>query len=161
VTQPPQFRDLKIRLRTDAPADFETLFEIDQACYEPEIAYSRRELRKFLGWRGAECVVAEAASNAAAQIAGFCVTARESAWGHIITIDVLASYRRHGVGSMLLAESERRLASAGVREVSLETATNNAAAIAFWEKHGYRKRGVRKNYYPGGRDAFAMAKALL
>jgi len=47
-----------------------------------------------------------------------------------------------------------------VREISLETATDNTSAIAFWQKHGYRKRGVKKGYYPGGRDAFSMSKLL-
>ena len=61
---------------------------------------------------------------------------------------------------MLLAEAERKLVEAGVRQIGLETATDNAAAIAFWQKHGYRKSGVRKNYYPGGRDAYSMAKRL-
>ena len=47
-------------LRTYDPDDFETLYEIDQLCYEREIAYSRRELRNYLRFPGAECVVAEA-----------------------------------------------------------------------------------------------------
>jgi ribosomal protein S18 acetylase RimI-like enzyme len=48
-----------------------------------------------------------------------------------------------------------------VREVGLETATDNESVVAFWQKHGYRTRGVRKRYYPGGRDAYAMTKTLL
>lgn len=147
---------MKIVLRTYAPADFETLYEIDQACYEPAIAYSRRELRNYLRFPGADCVVAE--SDGA--IAGFCLAAQGLARGYIITIDVLEPYRREGVGTKLLAEVERKLAASGVREVTLETATDNVSAIAFWEKHGYRTRGVKKGYYPGGRDAYAMWKAI-
>ena len=63
-------------------------------------------------------------------------------------------------GPTLLTEIERRLAANGVREVALETATDNESAVAFWQKHGYRSRGVQKGYYPGGRDAFAMSKTL-
>lgn len=147
---------MKIALRSYGPADFETLYEIDQACYEPGIAYSRREMRNYLRFPGAECVVAETDGA----IIGFCLTAHERASGYIITIDVLAEYRRQGVGSMLLAEVERRLAARGVREVALETATDNVSAIAFWQKHGYRTRGVKRGYYPGGRDAYAMVKAI-
>jgi len=44
-----------------------------------------------------------------------------------------------------------------VREVWLETATDNESAIAFWKKHGYRTCGTRRGY-PGGRDAFSMEK---
>ena len=160
------------------PGDFEKIYEIDQACYEPRIAYSRTELRQYLRFPGADCVIAEAArgnssptsrrSSARAvgaafpppETVGFCITARRDVWGYIVTMDVLAPYRRLGVASQLLAEAERRMISHGVREIGLETATDNSAAIAFWQKHGYRKSGVRKNYYPGGRDAYSMAKRI-
>lgn len=151
---------MKITLRSYSPADFDNIYRIDQACYDPRIAYSRTELRQYLRFPGADCVVAEAAEGAAPAMIGFCITAHKGPWGYIITMDVLAEHRRHGVGSVLLIEAERRLVEAGVREIGLETATDNSAAIAFWQKHGYRKSGVRKNYYPGGRDAFSMAKRL-
>lgn len=147
---------MKLKLRNYLQEDFEKLYEIDQACYEPAIAYSRRELRNYLRFPGSECVVAESESK----MVGFCLTAREGERGHIITIDVLETFRHTGVGAALLAEVESGLARNGVREVGLETATDNETAIAFWKKHGYRTLGVWKGYYPGGRDAYAMSKAL-
>ncbi len=147
---------MEITLRTYRPEDFEKLYEIDQACYEPSIAYSRRELRNYLRFPGADCIVAETDGS----VLGFVVTAHGKTWGYIVTIDVLTPHRRTGVGTMLLAEAERRLSAAGVREIGLETAIDNASAIAFWHQHGYRKIGVKKGYYPGGRDAFAMNKLL-
>jgi [ribosomal protein S18]-alanine N-acetyltransferase len=150
-----------IHLRPYSPADFDRIYAIDQACYEPRIAYSRTELRQYLRFPGADCLVAEGSrANSAPALIGFCITAHKDSWGYVVTMDVLADYRRHGVGSMLLAEAERRLVGAGVRQIGLETATDNAPAIAFWQKHGYRRSGVRKNYYPGGRDAYSMAKRL-
>jgi ribosomal protein S18 acetylase RimI-like enzyme len=136
--------------------DFELLYTIDQACYQPAIAYSRRDLRNYLHFPGADCLVAETDS----QTAGFILTAHDDRWGYIITIDVLEAHRRHGVGTMMLREAERALAATGVREVRLETATNNASAIAFWKKHGYRTRGVIRGYYPGPVDALSMNKTL-
>jgi ribosomal-protein-alanine N-acetyltransferase len=142
---------MTVALRPYTPADLEKLYEIDQACYEPRIAYSRTELRRYLRFPGADCVVAEISDgHAAPRMIGFCITAHRASWAHIITMDVLAELRRQGIGSRLLAEVESRLVAA----------TNNSAAIAFWQKHGYRKSGVQKNYYPGGRDAFSMAKRL-
>jgi ribosomal protein S18 acetylase RimI-like enzyme len=138
------------------PEDFETLYQIDQACYETAIAYSRRELRSYIQTPGADCVIAE--SDGA--IAGFIVTEQVGTLGYIVTIDVLEAHRRLGVGTLLLAEAERKLAANGVLEVTLETATDTASTVAFWEKHGYRTRSAKKNYYPGGRDAFEMAKSL-
>jgi ribosomal protein S18 acetylase RimI-like enzyme len=145
-----------IRLREYAPQDLEALCEIDRACYEPAIAYSRREMRAFLNAEGADCVVAQSET----EIAGFCITAREADEGYIVTIDVLEAFRKKGVGSALLAEIEKRMAAEGVRMVGLDTATDNVSAIAFWQKHGYRKLGIRKGYYPNGRDAFAMVKSI-
>jgi [ribosomal protein S18]-alanine N-acetyltransferase len=146
-----------LTLRPYTPEDFDTLYEIDQACYEPAIAYSKREFRNYLRFPGAECAIAEESQ----EVAGFCLTAHQETRGYIITIDVLEKYRRRGVGAALLAEVERRLAVHGVKEIGLETATDNDSAVAFWQRHGYRTRGVWKGYYPGGRDAFAMTKMIV
>ena len=148
-------------LRPYHPDDFETLFQIDKVCYPPRIAYSRRELRAFLGDPGADCVIAEVES----QIAGFIIAEAETRpgrlpTGHIITIDVLETYRRSGIGSLLIRAAEERLAARGAKQIELETARDNDAAIAFWQKHGYRTRGVYEHYYPGGMDAFSMVKSL-
>jgi ribosomal-protein-alanine N-acetyltransferase len=147
---------METTLRAYAPSDFDTLHEIDQACYEPGIAYSRQELRSYLRFPGSDCIVAETNGTTS----GFILTTHQDDWGYIITIDVLARYRRLKVGSLLLTQAERRLASDGVREIALETAIDNASAIAFWRRHGYRTRGIKKRYYPGGRDAYSMAKLL-
>lgn len=136
--------------------DFDALCAIDKLCYEPALAYSRRVMRAYLNAPGADCVVAEAQS----EIAGFCITSRHAGQGYIVTIDVLDEFRRQGAGTLLLREAEKRMAAHGVGTVALDTATGNLSAIAFWEKHGYRKIGVRKGYYPNGRDAFAMIKTL-
>ena len=157
---------MNITLRSFKLEDFDTLYEIDQACYEPEVAYSKRELRAYLRFNGSDCLVAEAQAEsespgaAEKQIAGFCISARRDESGYIVTIDVLPEFRRHHVGTKLLNEIERRLAANGVREVTLETATDNDSAVAFWTKHRYRNRGIKKDYYPGRRDALAMSKTL-
>ena len=147
---------MNIELREYTPQDFGTLHEIDQACYDEAVAYSQGELRAYLRFRGAECLVAESAG----QIAGFCISAHQGERGYIVTIDVLPQFRRARVGTLLLNEIESRLAANGVTAISLETATANESAVAFWQKHGYRSRGIKKDYYPGGRDAFAMSKVL-
>lgn len=147
---------MNITLRNNIPEDFDALHEIDQLCYEEEVAYSKRELRAYLRFRGSECVVAEVDGA----IAGFCISARQEERGYIVTIDVLPQYRRLHIGTALLHEIEHRLAENGVHEIALETATDNESAVSFWKKHGYRSRGVRESYYPNGRDAFAMVKHL-
>jgi ribosomal protein S18 acetylase RimI-like enzyme len=162
---------VKVALRSYRPEDFEALHLIDQACYSSDTAYSRAELRTYLAFPGADCIVAEMRGGRGPQeghvgaptsgkIIGFCLSVHRGTGGHIVTMDVLKPWRRHGIGSAILAEIEKRLAKAGVGRVSLETATDNPAGIAFWRKHGYRSCGVKRGYYPRGRDAYAMSKSL-
>lgn len=134
--------------------DFAALWKLDQACFPPGIAYSKTMLRYFLAQHGAECLLAEEGGK----IVGFLLSEENPPLAHIVTLDVAESHRRHGVGTELVRESERHLAFRGVRTVLLETSTGNEAGIAFWERHGYRKEAVLKNYYPGKLDAFAMRK---
>jgi len=147
---------MSLTLRAYTPDDFDTLHAIDQACYPSGIAYSKQTLRWFLRLPGAECVVAELEDK----IAGFILAQHEGPNAHLITIDVLAHARRRGIGTALLDILEHSLASCGARQVELETATDNHAAIAFWHKHGYRTVGVLTRYYLGRLDAYSMHKTL-
>lgn len=153
-------------LRAARESDFETLYAIDQVCYSPEIAYTRAELRWYLGMRGAECAVAEIrlgdqSAPSRSKIAGFVVSVSRDTHGHIVTIDVLEKYRRAGIGSVLLQRIESSMTKRGVKDVWLETATNNEPGIAFWKEHGYRSHRRLPHYYADGVDAFSMSKTLV
>ena len=152
---------MAIRIRVDTDADFEALYRLDQECYEPGIAYSRRTLRAFLLEPGVFCRIAEeTAGHQAGDLLGFVIAQQHRRQGHIITLDVPVAHRRRGIGSLLLRDAEQRLAEAGVREIGLETAVDNSPAVAFWQKHGYCNCGVLKRYYAGTTDAFSMIKIL-
>ncbi len=143
-------------LRTYHPSDFEALLEIDQACFPKTIAYGRREMKHYLQAENAHCIVADLGGR----IAGFVLTDRSVEFAHVITLDVLAEYRRQSIGSRLLEAAEREAASRGAALMYLETATTNKAAIALWRKHGYRETAMIGNYYGRGQDAFEMQKLL-
>ena len=143
-------------IRQYEPRDFAALHKLDQACFAPGIAYSKTMLRYFLAQPGAQCLVA----IDEAKIVGFVLSEENPPLAHIVTLDVAESHRRHRVGTELLRESEANLAFRGVHTVLLETATTNEPGIAFWERHGYRKEAVLKNYYPGRLDAFEMRKRI-
>lgn len=145
-----------MRLRDDHRADFEPLWALDQECFPPGISYSRSELRAFLSRKSAETIVAESGGR----ILGFVLGWRRRAGGQIITLDVSASARRHGLGRRLLRGLERRFRAAGVRRVRLQTSVANAAAIAFYERCGYRRVARLGSYYGPGLHAWEMEKAL-
>lgn len=151
---------MQCKLRDYSPADFETLYEMDQACYPRGIAYSRSMLRWYLRQRGSFCLVAQADTAPESAIVGFIIAQSSGGTGYIVTIDVLEGQRRAGIGTALLEEAERRLVSVGVRYIELQTATNNEAGIAFWQRHGYRSSGVTRGYYLGRIDAYEMFKEV-
>jgi [ribosomal protein S18]-alanine N-acetyltransferase len=154
-------------IRDSKPDEFETLWWIDQQCFAPEIAYSRQELRTYMRRHGAfTLVAANVAVNAVANsganhdgLGGFLV-AQGGVTGHIITIDVLKSARRAGVGSLLLRSAEERLAAAGSKAVGLETAVDNLAALTFYKRHGYNVVRTWPHYYANGVDALVLEKRL-
>ena len=149
---------VKFALRPYDSSDFDALYTLDRACYPPGIAYSRSMLRWFLKQRGAICIVAE---NPEREIKAFVLVEAEAPLGHIITLDVAAECRRSGLGTDLTVAAENALAMIGVREIALETATDNAAGIAFWTRHGYRTVGTIPRYYLDRVDALCMTKILV
>lgn len=144
-------------IRGCKPEDFETLWLIDQECFPAGIAYSRQELKLYMRRRGAVTLVAEHAASGS--IGGF-IVAHGGPTGHVITIDVVATARRSGVGSTLLRAAEDRLRAAGSQVVGLETAVDNLAALAFYKRHGYSVVRTWPRYYSNGVDALVMAKEL-
>jgi ribosomal-protein-alanine N-acetyltransferase len=145
-------------IRDFRPEDFETLWQIDQDCFPPGIAYSRQELKVYVRRRGSFTAVAEDAATR--KIAGF-IVAYGGLTGHVITIDVIPSARRAGVGSLLLRVAEDRLRAGGAKAVSLETAVDNLAALAFYKRHGYSVVRTWPRYYSNGVDALVLRKDLL
>jgi ribosomal-protein-alanine N-acetyltransferase len=130
---------------------------MDQDCFPPGIAYSRQELKVYVRRHGAITLVATDADTG--QIGGFIVVHGGRA-GHVITIDVAASARRVGLGSMLLRAAEERLRSVGARAVGLETAVDNIGALAFYKRHGYSVTKTWPRYYSNGVDALVLRKSL-
>jgi [ribosomal protein S18]-alanine N-acetyltransferase len=146
-----------IVIREYRAEDFNTLWHLDQKCFAPGIAYSKRELKGFIGHKGVFALVAIEAHTD--EIVGFIVV-HGAAAGHIITIDVSPQARRSGVGSLLIGQAEKRLQAAGSRTVGLETAVDNSGALKFYKRHGYSIIRTWPRYYANGVDALVLEKEL-
>jgi [ribosomal protein S18]-alanine N-acetyltransferase len=168
-------------IRDFQPADFDTLWRIDQDCFPPGISYSRTELKVYMRRLGAFTLVvvgaalsatpvpdsgksekySSALASADLPVAGFIVAeAGARSQGHIITIDVPAAARRFGVGSLLLRAAEDRLRAARCRQVGLEAAVDNISALSFYKRHGYNVIKTFPRYYSNGVDALVLQKDL-
>ena len=163
---------VKFRIRQFEKADFDTLWGIDQACFDPQLAYSRPEMAFYMRRPRSFTLVADAAGGEVPRnggataavpgsgILGFIVAETRRKVGHIITIDVVAEARREGVGSALLRAAEDRLLQAGAVAVALETPVNNEAAIRFYKQKGYFVEKTVPGYYSNHMDALVMMKEL-
>ncbi|GIG61771.1 hypothetical protein Lfu02_61430 [Longispora fulva] len=59
----------------------------------------------------------------------------------VLRVRVHPATRRQGVGRALMAALETRAAELGLREMFLDTATNQPEAVAFYQGLGYREIG--------------------
>ena len=141
-------------LRDLETSDLEAAWELDQSCFEPGIAYSRSEIRSFLGRPAAIALAAEIGGR----FIGFAIADRRGSKGHIVTIDIAESARRRGLGRRLFAELFARLEEEGAREIRLEVDVRNAGAIRFYERLGFERTRILKCYYGRGLDGFEMVR---
>jgi ribosomal-protein-alanine N-acetyltransferase len=76
---------------------------------------------------------------------------------YVQTIAVAPGHQRRGLGGTLLAALMSDADGRGLPKVGLEVRTDNAPAIALYERFGFKPVAVRKGYYqPSGADALVM-----
>ena len=79
---------------------------------------------------------------------------------HIVSMGVVGSWRRRGLGRRLLRAAIRRGRRAGAGKVRLEVWTGNRAAIALYRTLGLETARRRPDYYEPGRDALVMERRI-
>jgi len=147
----------RLVFRSVAEKDLARLTRLDRLCFEPGIAYSQRDLRRFLSIPGSESVIAESRG----ELAGFAIGYPDSPdLARVVTLDVAPSCRRRGLGEKLLDALLARLAASGARRVLLEVDVRNSGAIAFYRKLGFAQSGRLPSYYGRGLDAFEMRRKI-
>src|SRR5258706_869616 len=125
-----------LRLRGYRPGDLARLCEIDRQCFAAGIAFPRDEMAAMVGGPSPVILLAE---TPAGRLAGFVLAHRRAAHAHLMTLDVLPSWRRRGLGRRLLLACERPLRPAGAATLYLETAVNNTAAQPLDAGLGYTR----------------------
>lgn len=81
----------------------------------------------------------------------------------ILTLCVLPQHRKKGIATEMIEQMGRYIKKFQVVSLILEVNVNNTAALKLYEKCGFNKIGMRKDYYktPAGRqDALVLQKKL-
>jgi ribosomal-protein-alanine N-acetyltransferase len=124
----------------------ERLYEIEKECFVEE-AFTKRQISLLLTDYNSISLMAKEEGKIVGFIVGTIYPDGKLVNGHILTIDVLPSHRRKGIGQMLLQEMEKIFVQKGVEACLLEVREGNAAALSLYHKLGYEEIGRLENYY--------------
>jgi ribosomal-protein-alanine N-acetyltransferase len=95
------------------------------------------------------------------EITGFLIGRRLVDQAEVLNLAVRMKYRGKRQGTALLASALEEFTRGSVKRVYLEVRESNTAAIAFYERHGFSKTGLRKGYYRDPDEpAITMEKEL-
>jgi ribosomal-protein-alanine N-acetyltransferase len=105
------------------------------------------------------CVVLEIGG----EIIGYAVLSVAAAEAHLLNLCVRPARQRRGLGADLLDWLLARAGEGGAREVFLEVRPSNHAALQLYERAGFRRIGLRRNYYRsdnGREDAVVLSRPV-
>lgn len=129
----------ELNIRPMRPEDIDTIATIENSAYYapwPKVAFSAS-----LGVYPA--FVLEKKS----QILGYVLFSVVKDEAHIINFVIAPEFQHQGFGRLLLQFVIEILLQNHVARVSLEVAANNASALHLYQAFGFKREGMRKQYY--------------
>lgn len=99
------------------------------------------------------------------KLVGFAVMQTVLDESELLTIGIIPEFQGRGLGRRLLEASLKEVKKLGVNKCFLEVRVSNLPALYLYEKAGFKKTGIRKNYYSKtanlpAEDAFTMSADL-
>jgi ribosomal-protein-alanine N-acetyltransferase len=92
---------------------------------------------------------------------GFILARQTLDEAEILTLAVNPAARRRGIGAALVRTALAAVGAAGAKEMFLEVAEANEAAIDLYVAAGFKKVGLRRDYYAPGAHALVMRRSLI
>ena len=130
------------------------MYALDVACFEPPFRFGQREMRRLAEEPNAICVLAESGSV----LTGFSIAHLDSPWCYLVTLDVAPEWRRRGLATRLMTDTESQARAAGAIGMGLHVYKGNSGAIRFYERLGYNRVGLDEGFYGRGLDALVYRK---
>ncbi len=156
----PRSRPVRFDIRKGRPGDLDALMALEQSVFTVD-HLSRRSFRNFLTSPHSVLMVAQENGRGGA-IAGYVhvLFRPNSRAARLYSIGVAAHAAGRGVGIALLQAGEQAARKRRIGIMRLEVQPANRAAIARYEKSGYRRTGILPGYYNDGGDALRYEKVL-
>ncbi|MHA1186636.1 MAG: GNAT family N-acetyltransferase [Candidatus Heimdallarchaeota archaeon] len=149
-------------------SDLDEIYSIEKVCFDERDAFVEQVFHYFLIRPKMEIFLVATTNE---EILGFIIVQPKSRIHYtIITIDVLPEWRRKGIGKQLMLEVEKEIISTNKRgievskeveiQIELVVFEQNTAAKILYEKLGYEKTRIIKNYYSKNRNGIEMIKKI-
>lgn len=144
-------------IRAARADDLPALVALENSVFDYD-RMSARQYRRHLAGAGATLLVAADAGGVLASALSF--RRRGSRVSRLYSLATAPAARGRGVARALLAAIEADAVTRGAERMRLEVRTDNAAAIALYERSGYVRIGELPAYYDDGADARRYEKNL-
>ena len=143
-------------LRPMVEADLEAVMAVENSIYD--FPWTLGNFRDSLA-AGYSCWMYEREG----ELFGYAVMMHASDESHLLNLSIVAGVQRQGYGSQLLQRLCEVVRARGTRLLFLEVRPSNAAALRLYERHGFQRIGLRRDYYPahaGREDALILGLPL-
>ncbi|VVB91293.1 putative N-acetyltransferase [uncultured archaeon] len=146
---------LKVDIRKATKEDLPAMFELEKICFKEE-TFPERQIEYLL--LKARSLVLVASVNG--EIVGSIITLlrKHISNARVYSLNVHPSYRRMGIGGMLMEKSENILKNSGYKNFTLETGVENIPAQNLYFSKGFSVSQNLKKYYKDGSDALRFIK---
>lgn len=150
-------------IRQYIPQDLDRIVTIENRCFSPSQAYSKKHLHYLLNKANSMTLV----EYDNYEIRGFIIALLRtgSNIAGIETLNVDPTYQGIGIAYRLLNSIADDLKICGLKSIRLEVSEGNTSAIRLYEKVGFRTTSFLSNYYQnkyyGTRNAYRMIKTLI
>ena len=144
----------KDAIRLISAADIDAVLVIERDCYSHP--WSSQQFLQELDNPVAAILVCEIENEIAGYIC-FWLIAGEM---QILNLATSIQHRRHGIAAQLLEQAFRYCLTSELSSAWLEVRSGNLAAIALYQRHGFKINGTRLAYYRDGEDALLMGKTF-
>ena len=132
---------LTIQIRDFLPSDIDEAFAVDHMAFPPLWQISKEDFTQALAVSKNKSV----ALNLSGEIIGYQISSNIFDSGHIARIAVTPEYQKQQIGSALLENLFRRFIALGIREITVNTSSDNQPAINLYKHHGF---SYTQNNYP-------------
>jgi ribosomal-protein-alanine N-acetyltransferase len=97
------------------------------------------------------------------EVIGYAVVMLAADEAHLLNLSIAMASQRQGYGGRLLRRLCEVARGHGAQLIFLEVRPSNVAGLRLYERHGFQRSGVRREYYPaqtGREDALVLRLPL-